>query len=90
VDTTDLKYLNWNITTTARGVILNMIKTIIVIGFIILLVSGMIFSPRNTFTFIKNVSVKIIDLFATIYKDGKPIVQDIQDKINKTDVKEEM
>ena len=62
-----------------------MIKTIAIILIIILLFSGLLFSTKNTIIFIKEVSIKTIDLVQTIYEKGKPIIQDITEKVNNTE-----
>lgn len=65
-----------------------MLKLIAVSLLVIVLISGFIFSPKNTLNFIKEVSVKTIDLFVTIYKEGKPVIEDINKKVNKNETTE--
>ena len=59
-------------------------RIIAIILVIILLFAGLLFSTKNTIIFIKEVSIKTIDLAQTIYEKGKPIITDIKEKANNT------
>ncbi len=63
-----------------------MFKLIITIFLVILLLGSLIITPKNTLIFIKEVSIKTIDLVQTIYEKGKPIITDIKEKTNNTNL----
>ena len=54
-----------------------MLKALIIILLIVLLLFAIIKAPAKTIKFIGAVGKKTIELFSTIVKEGKPVVQEI-------------
>ena len=58
---------------------------LVAIGLFILLVLGLMYAPGRTIGLVKKVAVKSFELVSTILKEGKPIVEDITEGLNKNE-----